>query len=403
MIQWIQNKIKFIYSYFSFIGTSGFKQFDLIIYDTIYPHPSSGFRLEEITTLLKHFKKSKILLNPTAYAILKTPLTEHKRHIKNLLNSEVGLEKKLLIKKGIFNFNSKLFYTIFLSNMVACMPIIEKFKIPFIFTLYPGGGFRVNDIESDNQLKTILNSKYFRKVIVTQNFTYEYLTLNNFCPPENILFVFGGIVPQTSLVDPISNKKFYNFDKQEFNICFCASKYTQKGEDKGYDIFIDFAHQLYNKFNFVYFHIIGGFGQEDIDVSKIMDRTKFYGYLNFEDLSKEYKNMEVIVSPNQPFKLASGAFDGFPLGTLVEAVLNKVVVLTTDELKQNKYFEDGKEIIILENNAEDILKKTEELINNPELLKNIAEAGKKKFSTVFSNKNQLEPRIKLLESYINKA
>ena len=41
------------------------KKFDLVIYDDIYPHPVSGFRLEEFTILLSTIKNSKILLNPS--------------------------------------------------------------------------------------------------------------------------------------------------------------------------------------------------------------------------------------------------------------------------------------------------------------------------------------------------
>jgi len=71
------------------------------------------------------------------------------------------------------------------------LPALEKNKIPFVFTLYPGGGFGFEEESSDAKLKKVLSSKYFKKVIVTQRATYEYLVRKNFCSKEKISFIFG--------------------------------------------------------------------------------------------------------------------------------------------------------------------------------------------------------------------
>ena len=57
----ILRKLKKIFKQDFFIPFKGLKKYDLIIYDNIYPHPVSGFRLEEFTVLLKEFKSSKSL------------------------------------------------------------------------------------------------------------------------------------------------------------------------------------------------------------------------------------------------------------------------------------------------------------------------------------------------------
>ena len=55
----------------------------------------------------------------------------------------------------------------FLDNLKIFFPIIDRLQMPFVFTLYPGGGFRINDPDSDNYLRKYLSSPLFKKVIVT--------------------------------------------------------------------------------------------------------------------------------------------------------------------------------------------------------------------------------------------
>ncbi|MEP7092893.1 MAG: glycosyltransferase, partial [Flavobacterium sp.] len=216
-----------------------------------------------------------------------------------------------------------------MSNIYRNLVWLEKYKIPFVFTLYPGGGFQVEDLISDQILQKVLASPQFRKVIVTQLYTKEYLIKNNFCEANKIEYVFGCVVPQLSLNANLSFKKKYP-DKETFDIVFCAAKYMSKGLDKGYDVFIALAHSLIKKYDFVRFHVVGGFDKEEIDVTLLDGKITFYGYQKFDDLNTIYQQMDVIVSPNKPFLYGKGAFDGFPLGTVIEAVLNNVVAIVTD-------------------------------------------------------------------------
>ena len=380
----------------------GFNMVDLLIFDDIYPHPISGFRFEEYTVLLSIFSKSKIILNPTAYPLVKTDIGYHKQHIKEIINSNYKLKNKLQIQKGYININTKLFYCVFINNIFNSLNWLEKYKIPFVFTLYPGGGFQMDDENADSKLRRVFMSKMFRKVIVTQKITLDYLVNKNFCKNENIEFIFGGVVPQISLVKDISDKKNYLLNKKTFDICFCAAKYTPRGEDKGYDTFIEFAHQIAKKYNFIRFHIIGGFNKDDIDINQIQEKIFFYGYLDFKKLSTIYKKMDILISPNKPFILAKGGFDGFPLGTVVEAALNGVVVLISDYLSQNSLFTPDEDLIIIDSSSNSIEKEVVKLIENPNKLKEISEKGRQKFMKVYSNEMQMKPRIELLKKEISK-
>ncbi|NWL04049.1 glycosyltransferase [Flavobacterium collinsii] len=398
----LRNYFLLIKQFFSktiFVPYKGIKKYDILIYDDIFPHPISGFRLEEFTFLLNSFRKSKIVVEPTAYKILNTPVENHQKHIQQF-ESQFKLKNRIELRKGFVNINTKIFYCVFLHNISANLHWLEKYKIPFIFTLYPGGGFKLEETVSDSALKRVCASPMFRKVIVTQQITYDYLVQKKICDPEDIKFIFGCVVPQISMVKDLSNKKSYLKNKKTFDICFCAAKYTSKGEDKGYDVFIESAKEIVSKYDFVNFHIVGGFNEKDIDVSEIKENIKFYGYQNFEVLGSIYQNMDVLVSPNKAFKLGKGGFDGFPLGTVVEAVLNGVVVLITDELKQNTLFIENEDLIIIDSTAKSILEHIIELIENPEKLYGISRNGIQKFKEVYSNKTQMEPRIVLINNVI---
>lgn len=406
MIQVLKKKIrnlKAVFTKLRFIPYKGLKKTDLLIFDDIFPHPVSGFRFEEFTVLLNTLKKSKIIVEPSAYRIVGTPVEIHKQHIKEFEVQHKALKNKIKLKRGFVNTNAKLFYCIFINNIFRNLSWLEKYKIPFVFTLYPGGGFQLNEITSDNKLKNVFLSPMFRKVIVTQKITHDYLIEKKLCPPEKIEFIFGGVVPQVSLNKDLREKKTYLINKNTFDICFCAAKYTSKGVDKGYDVFIDFAIELSKQYDFVRFHVIGGFTDEDIDIFSIKDKIKFYGYQNFDSLGAIYKNMDALISPNKAFILGKGAFDGFPLGTVVEAVLNGVVALITDELKQNYTFVPDVDLILIESKKESIIKYVTDLIENPEKLYAISENGRLKFEKVYSNEIQMLPRIALLQNEIAKT
>ena len=75
----------------------GVKKYDLIIFDTIFPHPISGFRLEEFTSLLSEFKSSKILIVPEAYNFLNTDEKLHANHINALVEKKENLKNKIII------------------------------------------------------------------------------------------------------------------------------------------------------------------------------------------------------------------------------------------------------------------------------------------------------------------
>jgi len=258
---------------------------------------------------------------------------------------------------------ASLIYFMFLHNGIEFISYIEKNKIPFVFTLYPGGAFRLNQEKTDRHLKRLCSSPYFRGVIVTQNVSYRYLV-----------------------------------EKELFNIGFVAHKYTAQGKDKGYDIFVDVAKILYNKIDNLKIHVVGGFDENDIDINDIEDKTVFHGTLTKAEYIDVLSHLDVFISPNRFNVLAPGAFDGFPLGE--DAGILGAAMFVTDELGQNEYFKDGEEIIIIDHDPEKIANKVLYYYNNHEALKRLAANGQKRLAELFSHKVQMTPRYELLNKYI---
>ena len=382
------------------------KDFTLVIFDDIFPSVYSPFRYEEYLEYLKTFER--VYIYTTGISL---PTLNEKRNVKEVIEE---FENKFPQYKGktlklnyenkekLKDFRNKIAITTFLQNTRNNLELIEKYQIPFIFTLYPGGGFILDNKESDAKLKEIFSSKYFRKVIVTQKITYEYLLQKQFCREEDIEFIYGIVTPESILQANPSNKLYYKNGKETLDLCFVAHKYCEKGIDKGYDLFIEVAKKLSEKYNNIKFHIVGEFDENEIDVTDIKNNIEFYGIQTSEELINIYRNIDIILSPNRPFQLSKGSFDGFPTGSCTEAMINKVALMCSDELKLNTKFEDGKEIIIIKTDTGDIIKKIESLYKKPSKIIEISNNGREKALEVYSKNNQILPRIQTIKKEAKK-
>lgn len=378
----------------------------LIIFDDIFPSIYSPFRYEEYIEYLQNLENVYIFTtgkslkavneNRSILEVIKEFEENNPRYKGRVFELN---EKNKKILEGLKN---KIAILTFLANVRENMEIIEKYKIPFVFTLYPGGGFVLNDQNCDLELKRICSSKYFRKVIVTQKNVYKYLIRKKICNKRQIEFIYGVVTPSEILKENNTNKRYYKYNKDTLDLCFVAHKYTQKGIDKGYDIFIEVAKKLSEKYSNINYHIIGGFDEKDIDVSILKNKTKFYGIKDSKWLKDFYANMDIIVSPNRPFKLGKGTFDGFPTGSCTEAMINGVMLLCTDELKLNVKFKNNKDLIIIKPDVNDIRRTIENLYKNPKKITKIAERGKNKAKKIYSKESQIMPRINLIKGIFMK-
>jgi len=224
---------------------------------------------------------------------------------------------------------------------------------------------------------------------------------NKLCPKEKIEFIYGAVTP-IELLDMKIKKERYGFQKNVLDICFVANKYTNDARDKGYDKFIESAHILAEKYDNVRFHVVGQFSADVIPVVDIKEKIKFYGTQSTEWFKNFYKDKDIIMSPNVPFVLAPGGFDGFPTASVTEAGLHGVAMLATDELNMNKNkFIDGKEIVIIQPNAKSIVEKIEFYLENPGKLKSISELGVLKLKNLLSYEKQINRRISIIQNELD--
>ena len=146
----------------------GTEKYNLLIYDDFFPNSKSGFRYEEFTYYMENIYNLKFLLTPKTYVAVGESPNNQAMYIENLKdNFPKFFEENKVTKfddKGSYNINTKLFYCVFINNIAEMLPALEKNKIPFVFTLYPGGGFGFEEESSDAKLKKVLSSKYFKKV-----------------------------------------------------------------------------------------------------------------------------------------------------------------------------------------------------------------------------------------------
>lgn len=374
---------------------------NLIIIDDVFPSKRSGFRYHEFTNYLKYIEGTRILATGKSLHLLgETSLTEL---LTNYRRKYPEFGSKVFVFDGIWrSVECKLLLFTFLLNAYLYLKYAENNGIPFVFTLYPGAGFDLDSEDSNRLLKRVCTSPCFRKVIVTQQITYDYLIKNNFCPKEKIEFIFG-VVTSPKKIEGAEKcpKKYYGIDKDTLDICFVAFRYTKYGQGKGYDIFVEVAKKLVKKYPNIYFHVVGTFDENVIDISEIKDKIIFYGQMDEESLSNFFEDKDIILSPNIP---VAGSFDGFPTASCTDAGLAKVAIFCADELGLNEgRFIENEEIVIISHDSEKIIQRIEEFINNPKNLQSIAEKGQKKIIELYNFEVQIKPRIKLLKEEINKT
>jgi glycosyltransferase involved in cell wall biosynthesis len=371
----------------------------LLVLDDIFPQMLSAFRIAEYNAYLSEFQNSRVYSTATSF-ILAGETRSFGEVLKDY-ESRFPENKGKVRRYGRFqDLRSSLIYTIFINNAFRFIADIECSKSPLVFTLYPGGGFQLSDKESDHKLRIVLSSSSFRKVIVTQKISYDYIVDQGLCAPDQIEFIYGGVLPSHLLARSAFKKKRFPEEKGTFDICFVANKYMHRGVDKGYDIFIEVAKQLYGGCKELVFHVVGPYDKNDVNVTEIEDKIHFHGWKYTVDLPGFFANMDIILSPNRAFVLSPGSFDGFPTGACVEAGLCGVAVFCTDPLQQNIRFQDGIEIVITQPKVQEICDRVMSYFQKPEVLYELSAKGQQAFHRVFDLAVQMKPRLELLSNII---
>ena len=363
----------------------------IVVLDDFFPNVATAFRVAEYNWYLNCFPQLEIYSTNSdfkavhaAYAQL---YPQYADRVKPFDESSLD--------------GCTLAYMNFLNNAYHFLPVLSSHNIPFLMTLYPGGGFGLGEQESDAKLERVIESPLLRGIIATQNVTIDYLKDKKCKVP--VYDIYGAALNPIYFNSNIENRRT-SIISGNLSICFVADRYMPGGVNKGYPQFIEAAKLLIRKFPYLRFTVVGRFDSEDYPLDDLIKESiSFKGLLFTDELKKFFLTQDIIISPNRPFLLTPGNFDGFPTACCMEASLCGVVVICSDELNLNRYYTNGKDIIICDPVPEAIAEKVEELICNTDLLRSIGYHGQRVSQQIFEPKRQIGRRADLLGKYAFKS
>ncbi len=376
--------------------TRAFRCDSLLILDDYFPNLLSAFRIAEYNAYLAEFPGARVLSSCQAEAGPSNRGPQSfEEHLQDYRRVFPQFADRIHFNDNRWRPSAPFAYTIFLNQAYWNLELLERARIPFAFTLYPGAGMRIDCPESNRQLRRVFASPQFRGVITTQNVTRDYLLQHQFCPAEAIRHIYGAILPLDRLA-----KVAVQRDDRPRNLCFVASKYTADGSDKGFDLFLEAGRLLLARFPDLRLHVVGGFSTDDCADPQLRERITFYGFQPTEFFPEFYRKMQVILSPNRAFRMLPGAYDGFPTGCCMEAALCGVGVFCSDPLNMNETFADGRELVVIPLDAQQIAATVAEFLQDADRLYRLRTAGQARFWDVLSWESQMVPRLELLRQFL---
>jgi len=367
----------------------------LAIFDDIFPCPFSSFRLAEFTACLAAFPSAQVFSTGTALRML-GGTASFRDVLAAYARDYPAYAPRVAKYHALKNLRGRAAYAVFLNNAQAFLAAIERNRLPFAFTLYPGGGFALKQAVSDEKLRRVCSSPFFRKVIATQPATLDYLVGGGFCRPEQVELIFGIVLPLNLLARAAPPRKRKGRDKDTFDVCFVAFKYMPGGVDKGYDLFVEAARILAARRPDIRFHIVGPYDAGDADVAALGDRIRFYGPQPTGFFPAFHAGMDLLLAPGPAFARSPGEFDGFPLGACIEAALCGVALFSTDPLGQNRYFKDGEELVVIPRDSDGIVDLVDRYYRDYDRLCELGRAGQAACRRLYGWEAQMAPRLRIL-------
>ena len=368
-----------------------------LVLDDFFPNLLTGFRVAEYNAHLQAFPQISILSSLGDFAQQHAPYT---RLYPDLATRVRPYAPGWLAGAGLAYIN-------FLNNAHQFLPALQQHRLPFVLTLYPGGGFGLNEPESDAKLAAVLASPLLQAIIVTQSVTQDYL--QRFAAERGLILPplhrIDGVVVNPLYFDPDVAPPVPALDagNDTLDICFVAERYMPQAANKGYPEFIAAARALVDLPGLRWHIVGGGFTPEEKDVAELGEHIHFHGRLLTQELRQFYAGMDLIVSPNQPYLLHPGNFDGFPTGCCVEASLCGVAIMATDALAQNPGYIDGESILMLDTTADislarQIETRIRQMYADPVALARIGQAGQVLTRQWYAPEHQIGRRQHILRS-----
>ena len=355
----------------------------------------AGWKHAEFTGLLQSIPEAVSVCPPQSFTGARD-LEGFLRDRDLLLRSNPALNpEKVTYSENLGELRGDLAYCVFPHYAHRLLPWLERSRLPFTFTIFPGGGFLMwgaGQAASDNRLRALFTSKFFAGVFVHHAIIQRYLNTKHGLT-DRVFFLKGGFSQMdASLIRP---KTYYGFERDVMNVCFVANRYDPIGLGKGYDVFINAAKSLASLRPHCRFHVVGDWSRDIIDVSDIGDRIRFHGYLAIDALAQLYSETDAIVSPTRIDVPREGKFDGFPL--VIDAGMCGVAMFVSDPLGQNEDFVPGEELEIIRPEPDDVVERLLPYCSEPARLRDMSIRGQQRISQVRNKEEKLAAKAAMLK------
>ncbi|MGY2064411.1 FkbM family methyltransferase [Blastococcus sp. SYSU DS0619] len=360
----------------------------MVVLDDYFPTKGTGFRIAEFDWMLRHGVVAEVMTTIEPLEPLVSQYAElHPR-------TATGISPYDARRLAEFDSASVMF----LNNAARFLADLERAALPFVLTLYPGGGLHLGEAGAERKLRRVLRSPQLRHVITTQPLVTDLVQT-----------ITGGSVPVTEVLGvvvdpgylrpgPGLRTEYFGSGKPVLDVCFVAHRYTPDGSDKGFPVFLESLGLLRDAGLPVRGHVVGGFGASDVADEHADLELEFAGVLSTPQLREFFGSMDIVVSPTATGRLAPGAFDGFPTGACVEAALCGVAVVATDPLNQNRLYTDRRDIHMPAADATEVVQRVLDMLAEPDGLRRVAQAGLRTTRQAYGVDAQLWSRRRVLEA-----
>jgi glycosyltransferase involved in cell wall biosynthesis len=363
----------------------------VVALDDFFPDLGTGFRVAEFTWMLHHDLIGQVLTTQNL-----APLSaKFGAAYPDLVERVAAYRAELLA-------GADLAWIDFLNNADHFLSDLEEHGVPFVVTLYPGGGLNLGSPQAGRKLAAVMSSPLLRAVITTQPRVTEYV-LARF--PDAPVHEILGIAVNSSYFGPGAGMRmnYYGEGKPALDVAFVAHRYRPDGADKGYGTFLDTVRELRAAGLEVRAHVVGGFAPRDLPDQDLDEVLTFHGVMDTAALKALLLGIDLVISPNRPGVLSARAFDGFPTGSVIEAALCGAGMVATDLLQQNVLFRDGRDILIVPPEAPAIAERIVALISSPGGIRRMAQAGLAIARRSYGVSVQLWGRRRVLEAALGGA
>lgn len=363
----------------------------VVALDDFFPHLSTGFRVAEFTWMLRHELIDRVMTTRPIQPVAKAFSAAYPDVFDRVLAYDPGLLSR-----------SKLAWIDFLNNAVHFLPDLQAHGVPFVVTLYPGGGLDLGSAPASRKLGAVLSSPLLRSAITTQPRVTRFVR-DRF--PDVVVHEIIGLAVNPGYFGPGAGLRtdYFGDGKRVLDVAFVAHRYRADGADKGYGTFLDTIRALREAGIPVHAHIVGGFSAGDLPDHDLDGVLSFHGVLDTLALKQVLSTTDLVISPNRPGVLSPRAFDGFPTGSVIEAGLCGAAMVATDELQQNVLFRDGRNILIVPPDAQAIAERVIALIRSPGGIRRMARAGLAVARDAYGVDAQLWSRRRVLEEALEGA